>query len=81
MSVHQCYDQPVLSSNVAAFISKVPFLCECYRTPLLNLTQKQFYKWAVQTFEAHADRVNLFWDSSEEICDAELPRVLLPYYS
>jgi hypothetical protein len=80
MLVNQCYDQPDVSSTEAAFVSKAPFLFECYRTPLFSLSQQQFYKRVVQAFEALSERATLSWDASEENCDADLPRVLLPYY-
>jgi hypothetical protein len=80
MLVEQLYDEPYLSCNKDNFISKVPLLCECYRSPLFSLTQAQFYKRVVDTFEAHAQRSTLSWDSSQGIRDAQLPRVLLPYY-
>ena len=44
MLVEELYDEPYLSCNEDNFISKVPLLCECYRTPLFSLTQTQFYK-------------------------------------
>jgi hypothetical protein len=75
MLVKQLYDEPYHN-----FISKVPLLCECYRSPLFSLTQAQFYKRVVDTFEVHAQRSTLSWDSSKAIRDAQLPRVLLPYY-
>jgi hypothetical protein len=81
MLVEQLYDEPHLSCNEDNFISKVPLLCECYRrSPLFSLTQAQFYKRVVDTFEAHAQRSTLSWDSSQAIRDGQLPRVLLPYY-
>jgi hypothetical protein len=80
MLVEHLYDEPYLSCNEDNFISKVPLLCECYRSPLFSLTQAQFYKRVVDTFEAHAQRSTLFWDSSLAIRDAQLHRVLLPYY-
>jgi hypothetical protein len=80
MLVEQLYDEPYLSCNEDNFISKVPLLCECYRSPLFTLTQAQFYKRVVHTFEAHAQRSTLSWDSSQGIRDAQLPRVLLPCY-
>jgi hypothetical protein len=80
MLVKQLYDEPYLSCNEDNFILKVPLLCECYRSPLFSLTQAQFYKRVVDTFEAHAQRSTLSWDSSQGIRDAQLPRVLLPYY-
>jgi hypothetical protein len=80
MFVEQLYDEPYLSCNEDNFISKVPLLCECYRSPLFSLTQAQFCKRVVATFEAHAQRSTLSWDSSKAIRDAQLPRVLLPYY-
>jgi hypothetical protein len=80
MLVKQSYDEPYLSCNEDNFISKVPLLCECYRSPLFSLTQAQFYKRVVDRFEAHAQRSTLCWDSSQGISDAHLPRVLLPYY-
>jgi hypothetical protein len=80
MLVEQLYDKPYLSCNEDNIISKVPLLCECYRSPLFNLTQAQFYKRVVETFEAHAQRSTLSWDSSQGIGDAQLPKVLLPYY-
>jgi hypothetical protein len=80
MLVKQSYDEPYISCNDNTIISKVSLLCECYRTPLFSLTQAQFYKRAVHTFEAHADRSTLSWDSSEAIRDAQLPRALLFYY-
>jgi hypothetical protein len=60
MLVEQLYDEPYLSCNEDTFISKVPLLCECYRTPLFSLTQAQFYKRVVDTFEAHAQRPTFF---------------------
>jgi hypothetical protein len=42
MLVKQLYDEPYLSCNEDNFISKVPLLCECYRSPLFSLTQAQF---------------------------------------
>jgi hypothetical protein len=80
MLVEQLYYEPYLSCNEATFISKVPLLCECYRSPLFSLTQAQFYKRIVDTFEAYAQRSTLSWDLSKAIRDAQLPRVLLPYY-
>jgi hypothetical protein len=79
MLVEQLYDEPYLSCNEDNFISKVPLLCECYRTPLFSLAQAQFYKRVVDTFEMHAQRSTLSWDSSKTIRDAQLPMVLLPY--
>jgi hypothetical protein len=78
--VKELYDEPYLSCNEDNFISKVPLLCKCYRSPIFSLTQAQFYKRVVDTFEAHAQRSNLSWDSSQGIRDAQLPRVLLPSY-
>jgi hypothetical protein len=78
--VDQVYEQHDLSYSEAAFVSKVPLLCECYRTPLFCLNQKQFYKRVVQAFEAHACREILSWDSTEDILDVELPTVLLRHY-
>jgi hypothetical protein len=80
MLVEHLYDEPYLSCNEDNFISKVPLLCECYRSPLFSLTQAQFYKRAVDTFEAHAQSSTLSWDSSKAIRDAQLPKMLLPYY-
>jgi hypothetical protein len=80
MLFEQLYNEPYLSCSEDNFISKVPLLCECYRTPLFSLTQAQFYKRVVDTFEAHAQQSTLSWDSSKAIRDAQLPRVLLPYY-
>jgi hypothetical protein len=79
MLVKQLYDEPHLSCNEDNFISKVP-LCGCYRSPRFSLIQAQFYKRVVDTFEVHAQRSTLSWDSSKAIRDAQLPRVLLPYY-
>jgi hypothetical protein len=80
MLVKQLCDEPYFSCNEDNFISKVPLLCECYRSPLFSLTQAQFYERVVNMFEAHAQRSTLSWDSSQGISDALLPRVLLPYY-
>jgi hypothetical protein len=77
MLVKQLYDEPYFSDN---FIPKVSLLCECYRSPLFSFTQAQFYKRVLDTFEAHAQRSTLSWDSSQGIRDAQLPKVLLPYY-
>jgi hypothetical protein len=51
--VKQWYDQTSLSCNEAAFVSNVPYLCECYRTPLFHLTQEEFYEVVVKVFEAN----------------------------
>jgi hypothetical protein len=59
MLVEQLYDEPYLSCNKDNFISKVPLLCECYRSPIFSLTQAQFYKRVVDMFEAHAQRSTL----------------------
>jgi hypothetical protein len=48
--------------------------------PFFSLTQAQFYKRVVDTFEAHAQRSTLSWDSSKTLRDVQLPRVLLPSY-
>jgi hypothetical protein len=80
MLVEHLYDEPYLSCNEDNFISKVHLPCECYRSPLFSLIQAQFYKSVVDTFEAHAQRSTISWDSSQGIRDAQLPRVLLPYY-
>jgi hypothetical protein len=57
--VQQCYDQNRFSCNESAFVSKVPFVCECSRTPFFHLTQEKFYAVVVQSFEAHPARTKL----------------------
>jgi hypothetical protein len=78
--VAQCYLDPNISSTEAAFVSTVPFVCEAYRCPLFNLTQEQFYKRVVQTFEAHPKRDTLPWNSTQAILDVALPTYLCRYY-
>jgi hypothetical protein len=78
--VAQCYLDPNILSTEAAFISTVPFVCEAYRCPLFNLTQEQFYKRVVQTFEAHPKRDALPWKSTQAILDVALPTFLCRYY-
>jgi hypothetical protein len=78
--VEQCYLDPNILSTEAAFISTVPFVCEAYRCPLFNLTQEQFYKKVVKTFEAHPKRATLPWMSTQAILDAALPTFLCRYY-
>ncbi len=78
--VKQCYDQTSLSCSEAAFLSNVPYLCECYRTPLFDLTQDAFYEVVVKSFEANPKRTNLTWKSTKAIHDANLPKDLAQYY-
>jgi hypothetical protein len=85
MLVQQCYEETDLCTRLAfrsetAFVTHVPYLCECYRTPLFQLTQQQFYKRVVKAFEEHPNRAELGWESSQAIDDAELPTLLLQYY-
>jgi hypothetical protein len=80
MLVQQCYDQNSLSCNEIAFVSKVPLVCECYRTPFFHLTQEEFYAVVVQTFEAHPECANLAWNSTEAIHDARFPQLLVHFY-
>ena len=80
MLVEQCYRNPNICSSKAAFVSEVPFVCEVYRSPLINLTQEQFYKRVVATFEAHPQRDLLYWKSTTAIRDASLPTILCRCY-
>ena len=80
MLLKQCYDQISLSCNEAAFVSDVPYLCECYRTSLFHLTQEEIYEVVVKSFKANPKCANLSWKSTQAIHDANLPKDLVNYY-
>jgi hypothetical protein len=71
MLVGQCYLNHHITCGPNGFAFFVPYLCECYRTPLFASTQLEFYALVLETFDQHPKRTKSAWETSQQIYKVE----------
>ena len=54
--VHQLYQDQLILRSPNGFATRVPILCEYFRTPVFRTSQLDFYKLVIAAFDKHPDR-------------------------
>jgi hypothetical protein len=65
--VDQIYADRLIKRDLHGFVTRVPVLCEYFRTPLFHSSQAKFYELVVDAFEQHPNRDQIPWASTPAI--------------
>jgi hypothetical protein len=72
--VDKCYgDSRITTDGSIAFCYYVPTICEKYRTPMFNTTQRDFWDLVVEGFDQDERRGQLNWLTTPQMHEAKLP--------
>ena len=67
MLVDQIYMDPLILRDPLGFATRVPILCEYFRTPLFHSTQRAFYRLVINAFDQHPNRGQVVWPTSSPV--------------
>ena len=67
MLVDQLYQDPLILRDPRGFATRVPILCEYFRTPLFHSSQQAFYELVIAAFDQHPDRARAPWHTTSPL--------------